>query len=146
MRLNDGRALPAFIGQALRGEDLTVFGDGSQTRSFCYVDDLVEGIYRLLMSDYPMPVNIGNPDEISLKEFAEEILELTGHKVKIIYKPLPEDDPKQRQPDITKAKQILNWQPKVSRKEGLKITYDYFRSLPPEEWTKLPKEFIKKYH
>jgi len=144
MRLNDGRALPAFIGQALRGEDLTVFGDGSQTRSFCYVDDLVEGIYRLLMSDYPMPVNIGNPDEISLKEFAEEILELTGHKVKIIYKPLPEDDPKQRQPDITKAKQILNWQPKVSRKEGLKITYDYFRSLLPEEWTKLPKEFAKK--
>jgi len=144
MRLNDGRALPAFIGQALRGEDLTVFGDGSQTRSFCYVDDLVEGIYRLLMSGYSMPVNIGNPDEISLKEFAEEILELTGHKVKIIYKPLPEDDPKQRQPDITKAKQILNWQPKVSRKEGLKITYDYFRSLLPEEWTKLPKEFAKK--
>ena len=144
MRLNDGRALPAFIGQALRGEDLTVFGDGSQTRSFCYVDDLVDGIYRLLMSDYSMPVNIGNPDEISLKEFAEEILELTGHKVKIIYKPLPVDDPKQRQPDISKAKQILNWQPKVSRKEGLKITYNYFKSLPPEEWGKLPKEFKKK--
>lgn len=144
MRLNDGRALPAFIGQALRGEDLTVFGDGSQTRSFCYVDDLVDGIYRLLMSDYSMPVNIGNPDEISLKEFAEEILELTGHKVKIIYKPLPVDDPKQRQPDISKAKQILNWQPKVSRKEGLKITYNYFKSLPPEEWSKLPKEFKKK--
>ena len=107
MRLNDGRALPAFIGQALRGEDLTVFGDGSQTRSFCYVDDLVEGIYRLLLSDYHLPVNIGNPDEISLKEFAEEILALTGNKVKIIYKPLPVDDPKQRQPDITKAKEII---------------------------------------
>jgi dTDP-glucose 4,6-dehydratase len=144
MRLNDGRALPAFIGQALRGEDLTVFGDGSQTRSFCFVDDLIDGIYKLLMSDYSMPVNIGNPDEISLREFAEEILELTGNKVKIIYKPLPVDDPKQRQPDITKAKQILGWHPKVSRKEGLKITYGYFKSLPPEEWNKLPKEFVKK--
>jgi dTDP-glucose 4,6-dehydratase len=144
MRLNDGRALPAFIGQALRGENLTVFGDGSQTRSFCYVDDLVEGIYRLLMSDYAMPVNIGNPDEISLKDFAEEILELTGHKVKIIYNPLPVDDPKQRKPDITKAKGILGWQPKVNRKEGLKITYDYFKSLSKDEWNKLPKEFIKK--
>lgn len=144
MRLNDGRALPAFIGQALRGEDLTVFGDGSQTRSFCFVDDLIDGIYKLLMSDYSMPVNIGNPDEISLKEFAEEILALTGNKVKIIHKPLPVDDPKQRQPDITKAKQILNWQPKVTRREGLTITYDYFKSLPPEEWNKLPKEFIKK--
>src|SRR5258705_8031168 len=142
MRLNDGRALPAFIGQALRGEDLTVFGDGSQTRSFCYVDDLVEGIYRLLMSDYIMPVNIGNPNEISLKEFAEEILVLTGNKVKIIYKPLPVDDPKQRQPDITKAKTILGWEPKVNRKEGLKITYDYFKSLPKEELSRLPKEFI----
>jgi len=144
MRLNDGRALPAFIGQALRGEDMTVFGDGSQTRSFCYVDDLVEGIYRLLMSDYHMPVNIGNPDEISLKDFAEEILELTGRTVKIVYKPLPVDDPKQRQPDITKAKSILGWQPKVGRKEGLKITYEYFKSLPQEEWKKMPKEFIKK--
>jgi dTDP-glucose 4,6-dehydratase len=143
MRLNDGRALPAFIGQALRGEDLTVFGDGSQTRSFCFVDDLIDGIYKLLMSDYSMPVNIGNPDEISLKEFAEEILELTGKKVKIIYKPLPVDDPKQRQPDITKARQILNWQPKVMRREGLKVTYDYFKSLPAEEWNKLPKEFVK---
>ncbi|MBA2499794.1 MAG: SDR family oxidoreductase [Chitinophagaceae bacterium] len=141
MRLNDGRALPAFIGQALRGEDLTVFGDGSQTRSFCYVDDLVEGIYRLLMSDYNMPVNIGNPDEISLKDFAEEILQLTGNKVKIVYKPLPVDDPKQRQPDITKARTILGWQPTVNRSEGLKITYDYFKSLPPEEWSKVPKEF-----
>jgi len=141
MRLNDGRALPAFIGQALRGEDLTVFGDGSQTRSFCYVDDLVEGIYRLLLSNYVLPVNIGNPDEISLKEFAEEVLKLTGNKVKIVYKPLPADDPKQRQPDITKAKNILNWSPLVSRAEGLKITYDYFKSLPPEEWKKQPKEF-----
>jgi dTDP-glucose 4,6-dehydratase len=143
MRLNDGRALPAFIGQALRGEDLTVFGDGSQTRSFCYVDDLVEGIYRLLLSDYSMPVNIGNPDEITLKEFAEEILELTGNKVSISYKPLPEDDPKQRKPDITKARQLLQWEPKVQRKEGLKITYAYFKDLSPEEWNKQPKEFSK---
>ena len=142
MRLNDGRALPAFIGQALRGEDLTVFGDGSQTRSFCYVDDLIEGIYRLLMSDYHMPVNIGNPNEISLKDFAEEILALTGNNVKIIYKPLPVDDPKQRQPDITKAKKLLGWEPKVSRKDGLKVTYDYFKSLSKEEWNKMPKEFI----
>jgi dTDP-glucose 4,6-dehydratase len=141
MRLNDGRALPAFIGQALRGEDLTVFGDGSQTRSFCFVDDLVDGIYRLLLSDYPMPVNVGNPNEISLKDFAEEILALTGNKVKIVYKPLPTDDPKQRKPDITKAKTILGWEPKVNRREGLKITYDYFRSLPREEWSRLPKEF-----
>ena len=144
MRLNDGRALPAFIGQALRGEDLTVFGDGSQTRSFCYVDDLIEGIYRLLMSDYSMPVNIGNPDQITLKEFAEEIIDLTGTKQKITYKPLPEDDPKQRQPDISKAKKILGWQPTVSRKEGLKITYEYFKSLPAEELNKLPKEFISR--
>ena len=142
MRLNDGRALPAFIGQALREEDLTVFGDGSQTRSFCYVDDLIEGIYRLLLSDYSMPVNIGNPDEISLKDFAEEVLALTGKKLKIIYKELPVYDPKQRQPDITKAKKVLGWQPKISRKEGLKITYNYFKSLSPEEWSKLPKEFI----
>jgi dTDP-glucose 4,6-dehydratase len=142
MRLNDGRALPAFIGQALRGEDLTVFGDGSQTRSFCFVDDLVEGIYRLLLCDYHLPVNIGNPDEISLKEFAEEILDLTGHKVKIIYKPLPEDDPKQRQPDISKAKLLLAWEPKLNRKDGLKITYDYFKSLPDSELNKQPKEFV----
>ena len=143
MRLNDGRALPAFIGQALRGENLTVFGDGSQTRSFCYVDDLVEGIYRLLMSSYSMPVNVGNPDEISLKDFAEEILELTGHKVKMVFKPLPVDDPKQRRPDITRAKEILDWEPRVSRKDGLKITYDYFKSLSVDEWKKLPKEFVK---
>lgn len=144
MRLNDGRALPAFIGQALRGEDLTVFGDGSQTRSFCYVDDLVEGIYRLLMSDYAMPVNVGNPNEISLKDFAEEIISLTGTTQKIVYKPLPVDDPKQRQPDITKAKEILGWEPKVDRQEGLKRTYEYFRNLPQEEWYKQPKEFESK--
>ncbi|MEI7472860.1 MAG: UDP-glucuronic acid decarboxylase family protein [Chitinophagaceae bacterium] len=144
MRLNDGRALPAFIGQALRGEDLTVFGDGSQTRSFCYVADLVEGIYRLLMSDYAMPVNIGNPDEISLKDFAEEIIKLTGTNQKIVYQELPKDDPKQRQPDITKAKAILGWEPTVSRAEGLKITYAYFKSLPKEELYKIPKEFERK--
>jgi dTDP-glucose 4,6-dehydratase len=144
MRLNDGRALPAFIGQALRGEDLTVFGDGSQTRSFCYVDDLVEGIYRLLMSDYAQPVNIGNPNEISLKDFAEEVLKLTGSSVKIIYKPLPVDDPKQRKPDITKAKEILGWAPKVDRAEGLKKTYDYFKSLPNDELFKQPKTFESK--
>ncbi len=133
MRLNDGRALPAFIGQALRGEDLTVFGDGSQTRSFCFVDDLVEGIYRLLLSDYHMPMNIGNPDEITIREFAEEIIKLTGTSQKIIYKPLPQDDPKQRQPDITRAKKILGWEPKISRAEGLKTTLEYFRNLPKEE-------------
>jgi dTDP-glucose 4,6-dehydratase len=132
MRLNDGRVLPAFIGQALRGEDLTVFGDGSQTRSFCYVDDLIEGIYRLLFSDYALPVNIGNPDEITMMDFAEEIIKLTGTEQKIICKDLPTDDPKQRRPDITKAIELLNWQPKVSRAEGLKITYEYFKSLPKE--------------
>ncbi len=141
MRLNDGRALPAFIGQSLRGEDLTVFGDGSQTRSFCYVDDMIEGIYRLLLGDYHLPVNIGNPDEISLKEFAEEILALTGNKVKIVYKPLPVDDPKQRQPDISKAQQLLGWSPVTARREGVKLTYEYFRSLPAEELDKQPKEF-----
>lgn len=144
MRLNDGRALPAFIGQALRGEDLTVFGDGSQTRSFCFVDDLVEGVYRLLLSDYHLPVNIGNPNEISLKDFAEEILSLTGNKVKIVYRPLPEDDPKQRQPDISKAKNLLGWEPKVDRATGLRITYEYFQSLPAAELTKMPKEFISR--
>ncbi len=144
MRLNDGRALPAFIGQALRGENLTVFGDGSQTRSFCYVDDLIEGIYRLLLSDYTMPVNIGNPNEISLKEFAEEILQLTGNKVKLVYKPLPVDDPRQRQPDITKAKQLLGWDPKILRSEGLKLTYEYFKTLSQDEWAKVPKEFESK--
>jgi len=127
MRLDDGRALPAFIGQAIKGEDLTVFGDGSQTRSFCYVDDLVEGIFRLLMSDYHLPVNLGNPDEITIKQFAEEIIKLTGAQQKIIYKPLPTDDPKQRKPDITKAREILGWEPKFSRAEGLKPTYDFFK-------------------
>ena len=144
MRLNDGRALPAFIGQVLRGEDLTVFGDGSQTRSFCYVDDLVEGIFRLLHSDYAYPVNIGNPVEISLKDFAEEIIKLTGSTAKIIYKPLPVDDPKQRKPDITKAKELLGWEPKVDRAQGLKITYEYFKNLSPDEYTKQPKEFNTK--
>jgi dTDP-glucose 4,6-dehydratase len=133
MRLNDGRVLPAFIGQALRGEDLTMFGDGSQTRSFCYVDDLVEGIYRLLLSDYAQPVNIGNPDEITIKEFGEEIIKLTGTSQKLISLPLPTDDPKQRKPDITKARSILGWEPKVSRAEGLKITYDYFKSLSKDD-------------
>jgi dTDP-glucose 4,6-dehydratase len=145
MRLNDGRVLPAFIGQALRGEDLTIFGDGSQTRSFCYVDDLIEGIYRLLQSDYSQPVNIGNPDEISIKDFAEEIIKLTGTDQKVIYKDLPTDDPKQRQPDITKARAILNWEPKVSRSEGLKITYDYFRSLSTEELNRIDHNNFDKY-
>jgi dTDP-glucose 4,6-dehydratase len=129
MRLDDGRALPAFMSQALNGEDITVFGDGSQTRSFCYVDDLIEGIYRLLLSDYVYPVNIGNPDEITLLQFAQEILELTGSKSKIVFKPLPKDDPKQRRPDISRAKQILNWEPRFSRKEGLKITLEYFKKM-----------------
>lgn len=137
MRLNDGRVLPAFIGQALRGEDLTIFGDGSQTRSFCYVDDLIEGIYRLLMSDYAQPVNIGNPDEITIQQFCEEIIKLTGTSQKIVYKELPQDDPKQRRPDITKARAILGWEPKVGRAEGLKITYEYFKSLPPEALAKI---------
>jgi dTDP-glucose 4,6-dehydratase len=132
MRLNDGRVLPAFMGQALRGEDLTVFGDGSQTRSFCYVDDLVQGIYRLLLSDCENPVNIGNPEEISISQFAEEIIKLTKTNQKVIYKPLPIDDPKQRQPDITMAKNLLKWLPKVDRVEGLKITWNYFKSLPSE--------------
>ena len=132
MRLNDGRVLPAFIGQALRGEDFTIFGDGTQTRSFCYVDDLIEGIYRLLMSDYVNPVNLGNPDEITIKEFAEEIQALTASKHKIIYKPLPKDDPSRRRPDISLARKLLDWEPRVSRKEGLRITYEYFKSLPEE--------------
>jgi dTDP-glucose 4,6-dehydratase len=132
MRLNDGRVLPAFMGQALRGEDLTVFGDGSQTRSFCYVADLVEGIYRLLLSDCVDPVNIGNPGEITIGQFAEEIINLTGTDQKVIYKPLPTDDPKQRQPNISKAQAVLGWEPKVERSEGLKITWDYFKSLPKE--------------
>jgi len=141
MRLNDGRVLPAFIGQALRGEDLTVFGDGSQTRSFCYVDDLIEGIYRLLMSDYVYPVNIGNPQEITIREFGEEIIKLTGTKQQLITKPLPQDDPKQRKPDISRAIEILGWGPKVSREEGLRITYEYFKNLPPDELNKTEHRF-----
>lgn len=127
MRLDDGRALPTFLSQALRGEDITVYGDGSQTRSFCYCDDLVDGIYRLLMSDYPHPVNIGNPQEITLLQFAEEVVKLTGTTSKIVYRPLPQDDPKQRQPNITKAREILGWEPKVERHEGLKRTLEYFQ-------------------
>jgi len=129
MRLNDGRALPAFIGQALRGEDLTVFGDGSQTRSFCYVSDLIEGIYRLLLSDEWRPVNIGNPHEISLLDFAKEIIALSGTSSKITFKPLPQDDPKQRQPDISRARQVLNWEPNISREQGLNLTYSFFKKI-----------------
>jgi dTDP-glucose 4,6-dehydratase len=132
MRLNDGRVIPAFIGQALRGENLTVFGDGSQTRSFCYIDDQVEGIFRLLHSDYPHPVNIGNPDEITIKDFAEEIMKLIGTNQKIVYQPLPVNDPLQRRPNIDKAKALLDWEPKVDRAVGMRITYDYFRSLSEE--------------
>jgi dTDP-glucose 4,6-dehydratase len=136
MRLNDGRVIPAFMGQALRGEDITIFGDGSQTRSFCYVDDQVEGIYRLLLSDYSDPVNIGNPHEISIKDFAQEIIDLTGTDQKVVYQPLPQDDPMQRQPDISRAKKVLGWEPKVGRKEGMKLTYDYFKQLSPVELKK----------
>ncbi|NNK80516.1 MAG: NAD-dependent epimerase/dehydratase family protein, partial [Flavobacteriales bacterium] len=145
MRLNDGRVLPAFIGQALRGEDLTVFGDGSQTRSFCYVDDLVEGIVRLLESDYIEPMNLGNPDEISILDFAEEIVQLTGTQQKVTFKELPTDDPKQRQPDISKAKSVLDWSPRVKRNEGLRITYDYFKSLSEEELNKKDHIDFEKY-
>ncbi len=141
MRLNDGRVVPAFIGQALRGEDLTVFGDGSQTRSFTYIDDQVEGIYRLLMSDYVEPINIGNPDETTILEFAEEIIKLTGTDQKIIFKPLPKDDPLQRQPDITRAREILGWEPKVHRFEGLKIVYEYFKSLSQDELYQAHRDF-----
>src|SRR5690554_3770484 len=144
MRLNDGRVVPAFMGQALRGEDLTVFGDGNQTRSFCYIDDQIEGIFRLLMSYYHLPVNIGNPDEITINEFAREIIELTGIKQKIVYKTLPENDPMQRQPDISLAKKILNWEPKTPRSEGLKKTFDYFKTLSNEELLKEEhKDFSK---
>lgn len=145
MRLNDGRVLPAFIGQALRGEDLTVFGDGSQTRSFCYVDDLIEGVYRLLFADYPHPVNIGNPDEISILDFAEEIVKLTGTDQKIIFKDLPKDDPMQRRPNIDKAKEILGWEPKVDRSKGLKITYEYFKSLTEEDLYKKEHNDFSKF-
>lgn len=145
MRLNDGRVLPAFIGQALRGEDLTVFGDGSQTRSFCYVDDLIEGIYRLLLSDISEPVNIGNPNEITISQFAEEIIKLTNTSQKVIYKPLPVDDPMQRQPDITKARTLLGWEPKVNRADGVRITYEYFKSLPDEELYKKDHNTFEDY-
>lgn len=145
MRLNDGRVLPAFIGQALRGEDLTVFGDGSQTRSFCYVDDLVEGIYRLHFSDEVRPVNIGNPDEITIGDFAEEIIALTGTDQKVIYQPLPENDPKQRRPDITRAQEVLGWSPKVNRAEGLKLTYEYFKTLTPEQLRKSEHKDFEAY-
>ena len=137
MRLNDGRVIPAFMGQALRGEDLTVFGDGLQTRSFCFVEDEIEGIYRLLMSDYHLPVNIGNPDEITILDFAQEIIALTGTDQKIVFKELPKNDPLQRKPDITKAKEILGWEPKVGRAEGMRRTYDYFKSLSQEELNKM---------
>jgi len=132
MRLNDGRVIPAFIGQALRGEDLTVFGDGKQTRSFCYVSDQVDGLYKLLLSDYSLPVNIGNPDEITILDFAEEIIRLTGTKQKIVFKDLPKDDPLQRQPDISKAKEVLGWEPRVSRQEGMEKTFAYFKGLSAE--------------
>jgi dTDP-glucose 4,6-dehydratase len=144
MRLNDGRVIPAFMGQSLRGEDLTVFGDGSQTRSFCFVDDLIEGIYRLLFSDYTLPVNLGNPDEITISEFAQEILTLTNTNQKIKYKPLPKDDPLKRQPDISLAKKILNWAPKVNRREGMKKTLEYFTTLPESKLFKVDhKDFSK---
>jgi dTDP-glucose 4,6-dehydratase len=145
MRLNDGRVLPAFIGQALRGEDLTVFGEGNQTRSFCYVDDLIEGIYSLLLSDYILPINIGNPDEISILDFAKEIIKLTGTTQKIIYRDLPVNDPMQRQPDISKAKKILKWEPKVNRADGLKITYQYFKSLNIDELNKIEHKNFDEY-
>jgi len=144
MRLNDGRVIPAFIGQALRGENLTVFGDGLQTRSFCYVDDQIEGIYRLLMSDYTLPVNIGNPDEITILDFAEEVLKFTNTNQEIVFEPLPVDDPLQRKPDISLAKEVLDWQPKVSRSEGMEKTYQFFKGLNPEELYKSEhKDFSK---
>ena len=146
MRLNDGRVLPAFIGQSLRNEDLTIFGDGSQTRSFCYVDDLIEGIYRLLHSDYNYPVNIGNPNEITIKDFANEIVNLTGKNQSIIFKELPENDPLKRKPDIDLAKNILDWEPKIQRSEGLKLTYDYFCSLSDEELNKKDHQNFESYN
>ena len=145
MRLNDGRVLPAFIGQALRGEDLTIFGDGSQTRSFCYVDDLVEGIVKLLFSDETLPVNIGNPDEISIADFAKEIIKLTGSNQKVVYRPLPENDPLKRRPDISKAERILNWSPKVSRSVGLKLTYNYFKTFSKHQLIQKEHNNFKNY-
>jgi dTDP-glucose 4,6-dehydratase len=145
MRLNDGRVIPAFIGQALRGEDLTIFGDGMQTRSFCYVSDQVEGIYKLLLSDYSLPVNIGNPNEITIKDFADEIIRLTGTDQKVTYKDLPQDDPLQRQPDISLAKELLGWEPKVNRSEGMKLTLDYFKNLTEDELYKKDHKDFKKH-
>jgi dTDP-glucose 4,6-dehydratase len=144
MRLNDGRVIPAFIGQALRGEDLTIFGDGMQTRSFCYVSDQIEGIYKLLLSKYNFPVNIGNPNEITIKDFADEIISLTGTDQKVTYKELPQNDPLQRQPDISLAKELLGWEPIINRSEGMKLTLDYFKSLSTEElYQKNHKDFTK---
>lgn len=145
MRLNDGRVIPAFIGQALRGEDLTIFGDGLQTRSFCYVSDQVDGIYKLLLSDYSLPVNIGNPHEITIKDFAEEIIKLTNTDQKVVYKELPQDDPLQRQPDISLAKELLGWEPKVTRSEGMKLTLEYFKNLSEEELFKKDHKDFKKH-
>lgn len=145
MRLNDGRVIPAFIGQALRGEDLTIFGDGLQTRSFCYVSDQVDGIFKLLLSDYSLPVNIGNPHEITIKDFAEEIIALTNTEQEVVYKELPQDDPLQRQPDISLAKELLGWEPKVNRSEGMKLTLDYFKNLSEEELFKKDHKDFKKH-
>ena len=145
MRLNDGRVLPAFIGQALRGEDLTIFGDGTQTRSFCFVNDLVDGIYRLLHSDYSYPVNLGNPDEISILQFAEEVVQLTGTNQKVVFKDLPKDDPTQRKPDISKAMKILNWSPLVDRSKGLKLTFEAFQKLSLAELNKQDHRNFKNY-
>jgi len=146
MRLNDGRVIPAFMGQALRGEDLTIFGNGKQTRSFCYVDDQVEGIYRLLMSNYHEPVNIGNPNEVTILEFAQEIIKLTGTQHKIVFRELPQDDPMQRQPDIARAKKLLGWEPKVGREEGMKITFEYFKNLSKEDLFKHEHKDFSKYN
>ena len=146
MRLNDGRVIPTFMGQALRGEDLTVFGDGKQTRSFCYIDDQIEGLYRLLLSDYTLPVNIGNPEEITILDFAKEIIKLTGSDQKIVFKPLPEDDPLQREPDINKAREVLNWEPKTSREEGMRKTLEYFKGLSKEELFKREHKNFSKHN
>ena len=141
MRVNDGRAIPAFIGQVLRGESLTVFGDGSQTRSFCYIDDLVDGIYKLLHSNYIKPINLGNPEEIALIDFAKEIIAMGGNNNKIVFKPLPKNDPAKRKPDITKAMEILNWHPKVSRKKGIEYTFNYFKKLSKQELNQKDHKF-----
>ena len=146
MRLNDGRVIPAFIGQCLKGESITVFGDGNQTRSFCYVDDQIDGIFKLLFSDYHLPVNIGNPNEISILEFTNEIKKLTNSSSEIIYKPLPENDPLKRKPDITLAKKVLNWEPKVGRTQGLKKTINYFKNLPEKELFQTDHKTFEKFN